>query len=175
MQEVERFLSLFNQQVTLSQTILEQIPAPLWTSMPADSDTNYLGERISRITIEALVSHLIRAEDYWTTTLSQIKPNADMPPPVGVRMLELSNPGLPLINQYRQVLKTNIDRIRMMSPEQLALEFRFIGRKYTVQGFLWAMYAHHCYHFGQVDLLLRQQSYLPPEFLELPELDRLIA
>jgi len=90
-------------------------------------------------------------------------------------MLDLANAGLPLVNQYRQALKNNLDRIRAMSSEQLATEFNFIGRRYTVQGFLWAIYAHHSYHFGQIDLLLRQQSYLPPEFLELPEVDRLIA
>lgn len=175
MNDLDRFTSLYQQQVTLSLNVLERIPADLWTSIPADSDTNYLGQRISRITIEALTGHLMRAEDYWTTTISQIAPNADMPPPVGVRMLELANAGLPLINQYRQVLRNNLERVQAMSPGQLATQFNFIGRRYTVQGFLWAIYAHHSYHFGQIDLLLRQQSFLPPEFLELPELGRLIA
>jgi len=79
MNDVDRFISLFQQQVTLSLNVLERIPADLWTSIPADSDTNYLGQRISRITIEALAGHLMRAEDYWTTTISSIAPNADMP------------------------------------------------------------------------------------------------
>lgn len=175
MNDIERFISLYNQQVTLSLNVLERIPAPLWNSIPADSDTNYLGKRISRITIEALAGHLMRAEDYWTTMLSQIAPNDDMPPPVGVPMLELSKPGLPLVNQYRKILKSNLQRVGRMSPEQLATPFTFIGRHYTVQGFLWAIYAHHSYHFGQIDLLLRQQSYLPPEFLELPEQQLVIA
>ncbi|MBA5638684.1 DinB family protein [Duganella sp. LX20W] len=175
MNDHERFLSLFNQQVTLSLNTLEQIPAGLWTSIPADSETNYLGQRISRITIAALAGHLMRAEYYWTTTLSKLAPGEEMVPPVGIPMLELADAGQPLVNQYRQVLEHNLNRLRALSPQQLATEFTFIGRRYTVQGFLWAIYAHHSYHYGQIDLLLRQQSYLPPEFLELPELGRLIA
>lgn len=175
MNEVERFVSLFGQQVTLSLNVLEQIPEELWTAIPADSDTNYLGQRIKRINIEALVGHLMRAEDFWTKTLSQIQPNEEMVPPVGVPMLDLASTGMPLVNQYRQVLENNLNRIRAMSPQQLSTVFTFIGRTFTVQGFLWAIYAHHSYHFGQIDLLLRQQSYLPPEFLELPNRDHLIA
>ncbi|MBA5604115.1 DinB family protein [Duganella sp. FT3S] len=175
MNEHERFLSLFNQQVTLSLNTLEQIPAALWSSIPADSETNYLGQRISRITIEALTGHLMRAEDYWSTTLANMAPGGEMVPPVGIPMLELASAGQPLVSQYRGVLENNLNRIRAMSPQQLGTEFTFIGRKYTVQGFLWAVYAHHGYHYGQIDLLLRQQSYLPPEFLELPQLGGLIA
>lgn len=175
MNEVERFVSLYNQQVTLSLNVLEQIPEELWTAIPADSDTNYLGQRIKRITIEALAGHLMRAENYWTRTLSRILANEEMPPPVGVPMLELASAGVPLVNQYRMELKNNLNRILGFSPEQLTTVFSFIGRKFTVQGFLWAMYAHHSYHFGQIDLLLRQQSHLPPEFLELPDRDHLIG
>ncbi|HJV02738.1 MAG TPA: DinB family protein [Burkholderiaceae bacterium] len=175
MNEHERFLSLFNQQVTLSLNTLEQIPAALWTSIPADSETNYLGQRVSRITIAALAGHLMRAEDYWTTTLAKLAPEQAMVPPVGIPMLELASAGQPLVSQYRQLLQDNLDRIRAMSPQQLQTEFTFIGRRYTVQGFLWAVHAHHSYHYGQIDLLLRQQSCLPPEFLELPSLGRLIA
>lgn len=175
MNEVERFISMFNQQVTLSLNVLEQIPEELWTAIPADSETNYLGQRIKRINIEALVGHLMRAEDYWTKALSQIQSNEEMPPPVGVPMLELAESGMPLVNQYREVLANNLRRIRELSQEQLATVFSFIGRKFTVQGYLWAMYAHHSYHFGQADLLLRQQSYLPPEFLELPDREHLIG
>lgn len=36
MNEVERFMSLINQQMMLSLSVLEQIPQPLWTAIPAD-------------------------------------------------------------------------------------------------------------------------------------------
>lgn len=175
MSDVDRFLSLFDQHVTLSLDVLEEIPEALWTRIPADSDTNYLGERISRITIEALTAHLMRAEHHWTTTLGRIGPDQEMQPPLGAGLLELSKAGPPLVHQYRGVHENNLARVRSMSTEQLETRFSFIGRRYTVHGFLWAIYAHHCYHFGQIDLLLRQQSHLPPEFLELPERNALIA
>lgn len=175
MNEFDRFASLFNQQATLSLDVLENIPAQLWTTIPTDSDTNYLGQRIQRITIEALVGHMMRAEDFWVRTLSQIQPGEEMVPPVGIKTLDLERAGAPLVGQYRSVLAHNLATLRSLPESQLATRFSFIGRHYTVQGFLWAMHAHHSYHFGQVDLLLRQQGHLPPEFLELPERERLIA
>lgn len=175
MNEVQRFLSLFNQQVTHSQDVLDQIPSALWTSIPVDSETNYLGTRVNRITIEALVKHLVLAEDYWTQTLSRLVSNAAMAPPGGDTTLDAMLPGGALVNHYRQVHESNLLRITKLSDEQLGTVFTFIGRQYTVQGFLWVIYGHHSYHFGQVDLLLRQQSFMPPEFLELAERNRVIA
>jgi uncharacterized damage-inducible protein DinB len=175
MTDIDRFLSLYQQQVTLSLNVLEGIPPALWTSIPADSETDYLGTRISRITIAALAAHLLQAEDYWISSLAEIDHGQLLPPPVGVPMLKPSEFGMPLIRQYRQALDTNIDRVCALAAEQLATKFNFISRTYTVQGFLWAVYAHHCYYFGQIDLLLRQQGHMPPEFLELPQQGRLIA
>lgn len=175
MTDIDRFLSLYQQQVTLSLNVLEGIPSALWTSIPADSETNYLGTRISRITIAALAAHMLQAEDYWISGLAKVNHGQSLPPPVGIPMLKPAESGMPLIRQYRQALDTNLDRVRALSAEQLGIQFDFIGRTYTVQGFLWAVYAHHCYHFGQIDLLLRQQGHMPPEFLELPEQGRLIA
>ncbi|HAT40316.1 MAG TPA: DinB family protein [Rheinheimera sp.] len=175
MNERARFVSMYQQQASLSLTILSAIPAELWTSIPADSETNFLGERIRKITIAGLCGHLLQAEYYWVTALAKVRTGDSLPPPVGVPMVQPEPAGEALIAQYRQQLQRISDAINALPDAQLQVEFRFIGRLYTVQGFLWAMYAHHAYHFGQIDLLLRQQGYLPPEFLELPELHALIG
>lgn len=175
MNEIARFVSMYQQQVTLSLNILAEIPQGLWSSIPADSATNFLGERIRKITIEGLCAHLMQAEQYWLTALAKLNHGEDMPPPVGLPMVKPEPAGPALVEQYRQQLRKVVSEIRALSEDQLSVEFRFIGRCYTVQGFLWVMYAHHSYHFGQIDLLLRQQGYLPPEFLELPELNALIG
>lgn len=175
MNERTRFVSMYQQQATLSLNILSAIPPQLWSSIPADSDTNFLGERIRKITIAGLCGHLLQAEHYWVMALAKVQSGESLPPPVGLPMVQPEPAGAALIAQYRQQLRVVSDAIKALPEAQLQVEFRFIGRLYTVQGFLWAMYAHHAYHFGQIDLLLRQQGYLPPEFLELPELHALIG
>src|SRR3546814_7498940 len=69
----------------------------------------------------------------------------------------------------------SLEAVRGYSEETLAKPFVFVGRHFTVGGFLWAVYGHHCYHVGQVDQLMRQQSVMPPEFLEYRETEKLIA
>lgn len=175
MNELERFTSLFNQQVLHTLATLETVPVPLWQAVPADSDTNYLGARVNRITIEALVKHLCQAEQHWTKSLATIQHGQTMGPPAGESPPQDVKPGLELLSQYRVVHKFNLNRVLALGPEDPKTELSFAGRRFTVMGFLWAMYGHHSYHFGQIDLLLRQQGHMPPEFLEYPERTRVIA
>lgn len=175
MDEFERFQSLFNQQVLHTLNTLETVPVPTWQAVPADSSTNYLGARVNRITIEALLKHLCQAEQHWTKALGGVRHGQKMMPPTGEALPSDVKPGLDLISQYRVIHKFNLARIRELEGEQLNTEFLFAERRFTVMGFLWAMYGHHSYHFGQIDLLLRQQEHLPPEFLEYPERSKVIA
>lgn len=175
MDELERFHSLFNQQVLHTLNTLETVPAALWQAVPADSSTNYLGARVNRITIEALLKHLCEAEQHWTKSFAAIQQGQKMPPPAGGSLEGDVKPGLELIGQYRVIHKFNLARIQELGAERLKTEFFFAERRFTMMGFLWAMYGHHSYHFGQIDLLLRQQDHLPPEFLEYPERTKVVA
>src|SRR3546814_6759967 len=51
MTELERFLALFTQQVQHTWDTVAHIDHPVWTTVPIDSDANYLGLRVNRITI----------------------------------------------------------------------------------------------------------------------------
>lgn len=175
MHEVEKFLSLFEQQANLSLSILETVPIPLWTALPADADTNYLGTRIQKITVDALVRHMCLAETGWIEKLPLLVEGAAMPPPLGSTRLERIAPGPELVAAYRNFLVHNLQAVAALSSDDLAKTFTFVGRRYTVQGFLWAIYGHHCYHFGQADLLLRQQGFLPGEFLEYAQTEAIIV
>lgn len=175
MHNVEKFLSLFEQQVHLSLSILEAVPLPLWTALPADSETNYLGTRIHKITVDALVRHMCLAETGWIEQLPLLAEGAAMPPPLGSTRLEGVAPGAELVAAYRQWLAHNLQAVAALSPADLAKTLTFVGRRYTVQGFLWAIYGHHCYHFGQADLLLRQQGFLPAGFLEYAQTEAIIV
>src|SRR3546814_11354652 len=57
MTELERFLALFTQQVQHTWDTVAHIDHPVWTTVPIDSDANYLGLRVNRITIAALIRH----------------------------------------------------------------------------------------------------------------------
>jgi len=175
MAELLRFRSLFNQQVLHTLGTLEHVPISLWQAVPADSNTNYLGERVNRITIEALVRHLCQAEQHWANALAETKPGQAIAPPASVTAADEVAPGVPLLQHYRATHETTLVRIQGFDEGRLATELVFAGRRFTVMGFLWAVYGHHAYHFGQIDLLLRQQGHMPPEFLEYAEMANVIA
>lgn len=174
MNDVQKFLTLFEQQALLSLSILDSVPPLLWTALPADSDTNYLGTRINKITVDALVRHMCLTETGWIEQLPLLAPGAAMPPPIGSPRLGGIAPGPELVAAYRRCLAHNLQAVAALGESDLAKELTFVGRRYTVQGFLWAIYGHHCYHFGQADLLLRQQGFLPGEFLEYARTEQVI-
>src|SRR3546814_17421622 len=66
---LERFLALFTQQVQHTGDTVAHIDHPVWTTVPVDSDANYLGLRVNRITIAALLRHLCLTETLWFNTL----------------------------------------------------------------------------------------------------------
>lgn len=175
MSNVHPFLALFEQQALLSLSILDTVPLPLWTALPADSDTNYLGTRVHKITVDALVRHMCLAETGWIEQLPLLEPGAAMPPPMGSTRLDGIASGPELVAAYRRWLAHNLQAVAALDEVTLVKEVTFVGRRYTVQGFLWAIYGHHCYHFGQADLLLRQQGFLPGEFLEYAQTGRVIV
>ena len=42
----------------------------------------------------------------------------------------------------------------------------WVGRTWSVMGFLWAAYAHRAFHIGNIDIYLRQADVVAPEFFE---------
>src|SRR3546814_7973237 len=88
MTELERFLALFTQQVQHTWDTVAHIDHPVWTTVPIDSDANYLGLRVNRITIAALLRHLCLTETLWFNTLPLLDPEAVMAPPNGTGPLD---------------------------------------------------------------------------------------
>lgn len=175
MSEAHRFASLFNQQVLHTFELLEAMPPSAWDTIPVDSEANYLGTRVNRITINSLTKHLCAAESHWFHQLTELGDGGVIAPPGPSIELDAVKAGPSLIAHYARLHGDHLVAAGSLTPAQLARQFSFVDRKYTVRGFLWAIYGHHCYHVGQIDQLLRQQSVLPAEFLELPERERVIA
>jgi uncharacterized damage-inducible protein DinB len=175
MSEHDRFISLFTQQVQHTWDTVAAIGPNVWTTVPIDSEANYLGLRVNRITVAALLRHLCLTETLWFETLPKLGAGAVMAPPSGNGPLDDVAPGDDLLATYERQHLASLDAVRAYSYDVLAKPFIFVGRHFTVRGFLWAIYGHHCYHVGQVDQLMRQQNVMPPEFLEYCETDKLIA
>ena len=53
-----------------------------------------------------------------------------------------------------------------LSQSQLDKHVVWVGRTWTVMGFLWAIYAHRAFHIGNIDTYLRQADVVAPEFFE---------
>lgn len=60
----------------------------------------------------------------------------------------------------------NMEAFCALSAGQLAKHVVWVGRTWTVMGFLWAAYAHRAFHIGNIDIYLRQADVVAPEFFE---------
>ena len=175
MNEFERFCSLFDQEVQHTFDYLSHLGPDQWTGIPVDSDALFLGSRIQKINISALVRHLIHTERSWIGQIGTLPPGGILPLPGSPAGLERISDGKDLVETYRVRHTENLAALARLSPEALKNELTFVDRRYTGMGFLWAMLGHHAYHLGQIDLVMRQQGTEAPEFMEWPETARIVG
>ncbi|MES2364415.1 MAG: DinB family protein [Pseudomonadota bacterium] len=175
MNELKRFISLFDQQVIHTFDYLDMLRDTHWYAIPKDSETLFLGTRVNKITIGALTRHLVNAESHWFRQLASLPALATMPLPGKSGSLEGVSDGVALIDAYRAMHATNLEYLHALRPADLEKEFVFTGRRYTGIGFLWSVLGHHAYHLGQIDLLMRQQGLAAPEYMEWQEIGRVLG
>ena len=173
--EVERFVSIFGQQVQHGWDFVARIPPGDWSAVPVDSETMFLGTRVNRISISALVRHLCVAEMHWFSLLPDLAAGGTLPIPPSTHALDDVEGGEALISRYRDAHLAALASVRSWPPELLEKKFTFVGLRFTVMGFLWAIHGHHGFHLGQIDLLLRQVGRSPPEYMEWHERRAVIA
>ena len=146
-----------------------------WTGIPADSEALFLGRRIPKIPISALVRHLIHTERTWIGQIGSFPPGATIPLPGPPAGLDTISDGKDLVEAYRSRHADNLAALARLSPDTLQKEVIFVDRRYTGMGFLWSVLGHHAYHLGQIDLTMRQQGTEAPEFMEWPETSRIVG
>lgn len=174
MTEPDRWSRLFEQQLRHTQDFLGLLRPEDWQVVPRDSDTLFLGTRVRRITIAALVGHLVTATENWLTRLHQAESGDTIPIP---RAEELD--ALPQDETMAQVYARRVEVLlglaQQLTDADLDKQVSFAGRQYTGAGLLWAVLAHHSFHLGQIDLVMRQQGLAAPEFMEWPETEGVVA
>jgi len=175
MTEFERFKSIFNQQSIHTLDYLEILTSEQLQAIPYDSEMLYLGTRVNKITISALIKHFIVAEGHWITSIVTLPDGSVIPIPANTSTLDDVHDGKELLDAYRKAHEENSQLLSGLSGNNLQKDFVLAGRHYTGMGLLWAMFSHHAYHLGQIDLIIRQLNLLAPEYMEWPETNKLIA
>ncbi|MHB1677029.1 MAG: DinB family protein [Sulfuriferula sp.] len=175
MNELERFISLFNQEIVHTYDYLGMVKDEQWSAIPCDSEALFLGTRVNKITIGALTRHLMHAESHWLGQIGPLPAGATMPLPGKSATPEDVVDGSWLIEAYKVAQAGNLEKLHALTPVVLGKEIVFTGRRYTGIGFLWSILGHHAYHLGQIDLLMRQLGHIAPEYMEWPDTGRLLG
>jgi len=174
--EFERFLSLFDQLIEHTFDYANLISKDAaYSVIPIDSDVNFLGTRVNSITIGALVRHLILAESHWIGQILEIENGGTIPFPDNTSYLDNVADGQALMDAYGRSCRKMRKQLVSFDSGMLEKTFKFAGRNYTGMGMLWSIHAHHAFHLGQMDLLMRQQNIEPCEYMEWPEVRELIG
>lgn len=175
-EEFSRFLAAYHKLHLQTLALLEPLDEADFAYVPIDTPTMYLGKRVNRIHVGGLLRHVVVAEDHWIRTLATASNGAEIAKPANADVVADIPDGHALLARYREAHARNVTRLRRQyGGSTLARHVRFAGRTYTVQGFLWTILAHRSYHLGQADLLMRQLSFEPVEFMEWPEPETLVA
>lgn len=173
--EAERFMSMYRQQVYQTIDLVQPVPEASYAVTPVDNEQMFMGTRINRINIGTLLRHLIIAESHWFSQVATVQAGATVPIPQNAEVVTGVSDGQPLLDKVLAVSEAGLVTVSRLSAEQLATEFWFVARRFTVMGFLWSLFAHHAYHKGQIDQLMRELGQMPIEYLEYRELDALIG
>ncbi len=173
--EIERFASMYRQQVIHTTELVKNLNKEQFEIIPLDSETNFLGTRVNKINISSLLKHLIVAESHWFNLLSTIKENETMPLPLNAEIIKDIDDERKISGRLITVCEEGISKMIRLSNEQLNTKFSFVGSQFTVMGFLWSLYSHHAYHKGQIDQIMRQINIMPIEYLEYSTTNKFIG
>jgi uncharacterized damage-inducible protein DinB len=173
--ELERFRLMFDHQFHHTFTFLEALDEEDWQHVPIDNDVMFLGSRVATINISNLLSHLLMTEADWFTKLKATHDLHDLDFHQDFSLVANLSGGKDLVARYRRSHNETISRLDALNADDLTKRIRFADRWLTGMGFLWFVFAHHSFHLGQIELLIRQCGHGAPEFLEWPEVNRVVG
>ena len=163
--EHERFLTLFQRMVDHTDAWIAKTPKDKLDWVPIQTSAMRFGDRVSRVTIAGLIAHIVVGEDHWAHSLPTVADGAVMPiPQYSALQEEFANGDFQEIAHRTQ--KTIMANFAALTPQQLENKVVWVGRTWSVMGFLWAAYAHRAFHIGNIDIYLRQADVVAPEFFE---------
>lgn len=162
--ELDRFLKLFDALTVSTNNWLAKTPKQKWDWVPFDNPSMKFGDRISTITIRSLFVHTITGEVGWANMLKDCDEGAalkPMPDPELTKQLMASDD---LVGESMKLHKANMELFASYDDAQLGKWITWVGRDWTVMGFLWGIYSHRSYHLGNIDLYVREADETAPDF-----------
>ena len=164
--ELNRFLNLFDALMEANTAWMTVTPREKWEWTPFDNPNMKFGDRISTIHIRSVYVHTIVGETNWASLLPHVEDGADMVFDMSrikglTAQLDASED---LIADAMKLHRSNMGAFAALSDAQLAKNLRWMGREWTVMGFLWGIYSHRSYHLGNIDILMREADEDAPDF-----------
>ena len=163
--EHDRFLTLFQRMVDHTDAWIARTPPDKLDWVPIQTSAMRFGDRVSRVTIKGLIAHIVVGEAYWAEFLPECADGATMAPPRHLALAEKFESG-DFRALARETQAATMKRFRALSSGALEKHVTWVGRDWTVMGFLWGAYAHRAFHLGNIDIYLRQADVVAPEFFE---------
>jgi len=161
--EQERFLVMFDGLVVLANDWIAATPADKLDWAPEGGDDIKFGDRISDVTIKNIYGHVTLSEYSWSRMLRDCADGTELgmdKNPEIVAGLESDR----FFDVAKQVHADSMAIMETYGEAELSKSVIHTGRRYTGMGFLWAMYAHHAYHLGNIDTYLRLATGTAPDF-----------
>lgn len=164
--ELQRFLALFDAMVEANNAWMNGTPKAKWDWVPFDNPNMKFGDRISTITIRSVFIHTIVGETNWAGLLGGLSDGADMVFDMSrikalTKELDVSTD---MIADSMKLHASNMKAFAALDSAQLAKKLRWMGRDWSVMGFLWGIYSHRSYHLGNIDILMRESDEDAPDF-----------
>jgi uncharacterized damage-inducible protein DinB len=166
-EEFERFLHLFDQIVLFSEGWLDRMRVEQLDWAPIENPSMRFGDRVSRITVKGLVIHLVVGEAHWVEQLKTCAPGAAIATPNNPE-LERKMAAGDFRAEALALHRTHMEKLRRFTDADLQKGIVFSERRWSVMGFLWAMYSHRAFHLGNIDIYLRQSGIVAPDYFRFP-------
>ncbi|HEY7741519.1 MAG TPA: hypothetical protein VIA19_00610 [Burkholderiales bacterium] len=166
MNEHQRFLELFDALFVANNKWMEVTPAAKLEWVPLENPNMKFGDRISTINIKSLYVHTLVGECGWSRMLGTCKNGAALAPDhEQVRKLtQQLDESRDLLGDAMRLHGTNMERFKAYDQSCLDKKISWMGRDWSVMGFLWGIYSHRSYHLGNIDLLVREADAPAPDF-----------
>jgi uncharacterized damage-inducible protein DinB len=168
MTEHQRFLELFDALFIANNRWMDVTPAAKLEWVPLDNTHMKFGDRISTINIKNVYIHTVVGECGWSRMLGACENGATLKPDLeqGKVLTHQLEKSPDLVAEATRLHRDNLQRFKAYDQRCLEKRIHWMGREWSVMGFLWGIYSHRSYHLGNIDLLVREADAPAPDFFE---------
>lgn len=163
--ELNHFTDVYRGSLDRLFALVSQIESlEAYEGLLIDAPSNYFFNHA--VTVENLVRHLVAAESHWLALLPDLPIGEPVTLPSDIIVtdeFERDHVETFYLSRIEDALKLLFD----LPAERLDEEITFRGTTYSKSGFLWMLIIHNVYHYGQIELLMRQRDVLVPEALRM--------